>query len=255
MKKHSEGYVMIYVLVVMVLLALVATGVLSVSLNNLKAQKAAGDRMQELYTAEGIAEQITAEISGQTTEAFFTDTEEKMALAESEIYYNILKLNCRKAGALQMANQIDSSIIGLDFAPETGVLSRAEQADWAENVHSFYMIGVEDFSLENGEAEFLSSSNESLAALLEQRSQKIYDEYCNTDATTCRLPYYMQVQIGSVVILMKFHITLLMESVITRNEESEGEDGKQYVTVDIRYTSQIKDISYDSYEIKTGVAA
>ena len=66
MKKNNEGYVMIYVLVVMVLLALVATGVLGVSLNNYKAQQAVGQQMQELYTAEGAAEQAVAEIGVQS---------------------------------------------------------------------------------------------------------------------------------------------------------------------------------------------
>lgn len=62
MRKHNEGYVLIYVLVVMVVMGLVATGVLTVSLNNYRAQQAAGQRMQELYEAEGIAEQLVAEL-------------------------------------------------------------------------------------------------------------------------------------------------------------------------------------------------
>lgn len=84
MKKHTEGYVMIYVLVVMVLLALVATGVLSVSLNNLKAQKAAGDRMQELYTAEGVAEQIFSELKGCSTGQIGLDSSD-IAAVEAEM--------------------------------------------------------------------------------------------------------------------------------------------------------------------------
>lgn len=63
MKKHNEGYVLIYVLVVMVVMGLVATGVLTVSLNNYRSQQAAGQRMQELYEAEGLAEQLVAELS------------------------------------------------------------------------------------------------------------------------------------------------------------------------------------------------
>ena len=41
MKKHDEGYALVLVLVVMLVLCLVATSVLTIALNNLKKQETA----------------------------------------------------------------------------------------------------------------------------------------------------------------------------------------------------------------------
>lgn len=63
MKRNDEGYVLILVLVVMIVLSLVAASVLTVSLRNLQNQQASLERMQDKYTAQGRIEQKVSEIT------------------------------------------------------------------------------------------------------------------------------------------------------------------------------------------------
>ena len=62
MKKHNEGYSLVLVLVVLVLMSLVASFILSVSLKNLQSQTAAVSRMEDKYTAAGEIEKIVAQL-------------------------------------------------------------------------------------------------------------------------------------------------------------------------------------------------
>lgn len=57
MKKHDEGYVLAYVVVIMAVLTTIALSVMSVSLSNLQKQRAEVERMQDKYAAEGAIEQ------------------------------------------------------------------------------------------------------------------------------------------------------------------------------------------------------
>lgn len=56
MKKHDEGYALVFVLVVMVVLSLVATTLMTGALKNLQAQNASIERMEAKYVAEGMVE-------------------------------------------------------------------------------------------------------------------------------------------------------------------------------------------------------
>ena len=60
MKKHDEGYVLAFVMVVIVVLCLVAVSLMSISLNNMEAQSASVQRMQDKYAAMGTVEQVVA---------------------------------------------------------------------------------------------------------------------------------------------------------------------------------------------------
>lgn len=62
MKRNDDGYVLPLVLVVLTVLALVASSVLSASLRNLQVQHKAADRMQEKYIAEGEIEKVVAKL-------------------------------------------------------------------------------------------------------------------------------------------------------------------------------------------------
>lgn len=64
MKKHDEGYVLPLVLVVMIVMCLIATSLMSFSLQNLKSQQASIERMAEKYEAEGIIEIILTKLGG-----------------------------------------------------------------------------------------------------------------------------------------------------------------------------------------------
>lgn len=60
MKKHDEGYVLAFVMVVIVVLCLVAVSLMSISLRNLEAQNASIQRMEDKYVAMGKIEQVVA---------------------------------------------------------------------------------------------------------------------------------------------------------------------------------------------------
>lgn len=62
MKKHNEGYVLPFVLVVLVVVCLVAVSLLSASLTNLNRQQASIDRMEAKYEAQGELEKTIANL-------------------------------------------------------------------------------------------------------------------------------------------------------------------------------------------------
>lgn len=70
MKKHNEGYVLAYVMVIIAVLMLVASSVMGVALKNLQRQRAEVETMQAKYAAEGAIERILAKVDkveGATT--------------------------------------------------------------------------------------------------------------------------------------------------------------------------------------------
>lgn len=73
--KRKDGYVLVYVMVVIVLLCTLAAIVCSVALQNLKAQNASLERTQDLYTAEGLAEQFVGQVQQYTDSGKSGDTE------------------------------------------------------------------------------------------------------------------------------------------------------------------------------------
>ena len=62
MKRNNGGYVLVYVVVVIVILCILVPAACSNSLQNLKAQQASIERMQQLYAAEGQIERFVAEV-------------------------------------------------------------------------------------------------------------------------------------------------------------------------------------------------
>ena len=62
MKRRDEGYILIYVLVVVVVLCAIVTGVCTVALRNLQTQERSIQRTRALYEAEGAIEKLAAEL-------------------------------------------------------------------------------------------------------------------------------------------------------------------------------------------------
>lgn len=60
MRKRDEGYVLPYVMVIMLVLAIVASSIMAISLKSLKAQQSSIQRMQDQYTAAGEIEKVVA---------------------------------------------------------------------------------------------------------------------------------------------------------------------------------------------------
>lgn len=62
MKKHDEGYVLAFVMVVITVLCLIAVLLMPLSLRNLEAQNDSIRRMQDKYAAQGVIETVVAKM-------------------------------------------------------------------------------------------------------------------------------------------------------------------------------------------------
>lgn len=62
MKKHDEGYVLAYVTVVLLIFCLVAAVILTGALRNLNHQQDSIQQMKDQYVAEGMIEQVLAQL-------------------------------------------------------------------------------------------------------------------------------------------------------------------------------------------------
>ena len=62
MFKRNDGYALSYVLVVLMVLAIIATAVMAPPLRNLQMQQASIERMKDKYIAQGMVEQVVAQL-------------------------------------------------------------------------------------------------------------------------------------------------------------------------------------------------
>lgn len=69
MKKHDEGYVLAYVTVILLLFCLIATGILTGAMKNMTNQQDTIQRMKDRYAAEGMIQQVIAQIQIGVTPA------------------------------------------------------------------------------------------------------------------------------------------------------------------------------------------
>jgi len=67
MFKRNDGYALSYVLVVLMVLAIIATAVMAPPLRNLQLQQASIERMQDKYIAQGMVEQVVAQLDNIDT--------------------------------------------------------------------------------------------------------------------------------------------------------------------------------------------
>ena len=61
-KQHDDGYVLVYVMVVITVLCLIAVSLLSISLENMQAQTADIERMRDKYAVQGDIEKVVAQL-------------------------------------------------------------------------------------------------------------------------------------------------------------------------------------------------
>ena len=83
-KKHDEGYALPFVLVVSVVMCIIATTVMTFSLNNLQSQQNTIERMQGKYEATAILEQILGAVA-QNKAVVFDDSDTLKFLVESDM--------------------------------------------------------------------------------------------------------------------------------------------------------------------------
>lgn len=67
MMKRNDGYALLYVLVAMLILAGIAVAVMTMSLQVLKNQQSSMERLQNKYEAQGLAEQVVAQLEHAKT--------------------------------------------------------------------------------------------------------------------------------------------------------------------------------------------
>ena len=73
MKKHDDGYVLVLVMVVLLVICIVATSMMTIAMKGLKEQKQSVAQMQDRYAAEGEIEKFVAilnhakEVAGAVT--------------------------------------------------------------------------------------------------------------------------------------------------------------------------------------------
>lgn len=92
MKKRDEGYVLAFVLVVIVVLCLVAVSMMSIALQNVRAQTASIERMQDKYIAMARIEKLNAKLGvGVKNSVTALDTEDALRklLGETGIWVEV----------------------------------------------------------------------------------------------------------------------------------------------------------------------
>ena len=67
MRRHNEGYALVLVLVVLIVLSLLSTFLMSASLRNLESQQSSLTQMQDRYTAQGEIEKIVGQLKTEDT--------------------------------------------------------------------------------------------------------------------------------------------------------------------------------------------
>ena len=78
MKKHDEGYVLVYVTVVLILFSLIGSMILTSAMKNLNAQQAAITQMQDKYVAAGAIEKVLVHGLSDSKEPVKDDTNEAL---------------------------------------------------------------------------------------------------------------------------------------------------------------------------------
>lgn len=85
MRKNNDGYVIIYVVFVVLFLCIVAVGTCTVAVSNLKTQASYTEQLQDKYEAEGAIEKFMAEVCANNNYRFADDfTSENLARAKAQ---------------------------------------------------------------------------------------------------------------------------------------------------------------------------
>lgn len=118
MKKRDEGYVLAFVLVVIVVICLVAVSMMTVSLRNLEAQTASVERMQEKYKLQGMMEENISAITWEIPFApYDSDEDKKRNLKESFTKFEgVSAVNASIAAADEGADDVLNVIVDLKLS-------------------------------------------------------------------------------------------------------------------------------------------
>lgn len=109
MMKRNDGYALSYVLVVLLVLFTIAMGVTSISLFNLKNQKVTAARMQDKYAAQGMIEQVVAQLENAESEDAVKDVIDLYPVAQEGEPVN--PIECEEHTIGEGANEISSYLL------------------------------------------------------------------------------------------------------------------------------------------------
>lgn len=151
-QQHDGGYVLVYVVVVIVILCLLVPAACANSLQNLKAQQASIERMQQLYQAEGQIERFVAEVLQVKVQGTCeADDESEAKAAARKDFTEKLKIFVSSCGSLsfsspqdepqdgeweQYACEVKSKIENIDIIAQITVNLKIETVCQAEFVGS-----------------------------------------------------------------------------------------------------------------------
>lgn len=127
-KRYDDGYVLVYVVVVIVILSILVPAACANSLRNLKAQQASVERMQQLYEAEGQIERFVAEIENGAMNL----KEEKERGNTSDAKKAIEKAFVGTKSTENTENTENSTDTVLDQAVSVSGITK-ENRNWSEN--------------------------------------------------------------------------------------------------------------------------
>lgn len=231
MKKNQDGYILIYVLVIILVMGAVTAGVMSASIRNLHAQKVYGQQMQELYEAEGIAEQLVAEIGAQSGTLLFTEMgpdDLPVTDEEGHIVYNSINIT---SYSNEQTLKLDRNVL---IATANALASKIEELKDAEM--TIELVEDETISVPDGSTRRIAT----IGARFPDPLSVSKDYYCT-------LPFHIVVHADDTKIEMELAVAFKL-SVLNRQDEDKGEfwvDGG---------TGSVNGWSYTSYEIGTGVS-
>ena len=164
MRKNNDGYVIIYVVFVVLFLCIVAVGTCTVAVSNLKTQASYTEQLQDKYEAEGAIEKFMAEVctagSVSATEAArndamaeakkqFVNKAQGLATADDDNKIIILEVNEK------LAEWEDDGITGDNI-----YVCRMKLRSGAENINAGVEFKVKITTVENTEEEYDEETGE-----------------------------------------------------------------------------------------------
>lgn len=102
-RKGREGYVLLYVVVVIILLSVVAMTICTISLRNLQSQQASLERTRQLYAAEGEIERFVANVESEALEV--TAVESEKTGAAKTAFENQMTTICENGSSVTLGDK------------------------------------------------------------------------------------------------------------------------------------------------------
>ena len=140
MRKHDEGYALVFVLVVVVVLSVIAIALMTGALKNLQAQSSSIERMEDKYVAEGMIEVVVTTLNVELSKynpGFTVLSSESIAECRSEIASAVDDYLQRAKNKIPDLNENQPTLINktLEFSVEWETLDE----DDLENNQDLYV--------------------------------------------------------------------------------------------------------------------